>query len=82
MTLTREDFDAWRHNPLTELVLDRVLQHEMNKTKAAHDAAAWEGPLPPEAHMSLRERHDTLAWLRSLDFETVEDRLREEKDSQ
>ena len=81
MTLTRDDFDAWRHSPLTELILDRVLQWEMNKTKALHDEAAWEGPLLPEAHAVLRERHDTLSWVRSLDFEAVEERLTEEKES-
>ncbi len=82
MKLTPDDFEAWRHNPLTELILDRFLVAEMNTTKAMHDGEAWDGPLDPARHAAFRERHETLEWLRTLTFEEIEAWLSPDKESE
>ena len=79
--LTREEFEAWRASPLTELILGRFIADEMAATKARHDAQAWEGPLAPETHTAYRERYETLEFMNTLDFETVEAWLTTESES-
>lgn len=82
LKLSREDFEAWRHSPLAELIFDRLIQDEMNVTKAQHDAEAWEAPLQPERHAAFRERYETLEFIRTLSFDQIEDWLNEEKESE
>ncbi len=72
MTFTRDDFEAWRGNPLTELILDRYLRAELDRTKATHDEMAWGGPLEPAQHAAFRERYETLEWLREMSFEEID----------
>lgn len=71
MKLTEDDFEAWRHHPLTELVLDRYVADEMAKTRASHDAEAWGGPLEPDRHAALRERYETLEWMKDISFQEI-----------
>lgn len=73
MKLTRDDFEAWRHNPLTELILDRYVADEMAKTRVMHDNEAWGGPLDPDRHAALRERYETLEWMTEISFDEVEE---------
>jgi hypothetical protein len=73
MKLTRDDFEAWRHNPLTELILDRYVTDEMAKTRAMHDTEAWNGPLDLDRHAALRERFETLEWMKEISFDEVEE---------
>lgn len=79
MTLTRDDFEAWRHNPLTELILDRFLQTEMTITKGQHDAEAWLGPLDPARHAAFRERYETLEFVRQISFEEIKEWMNSEQ---
>lgn len=81
MKLTAADFELWRHAPITELILDRLLGGEMALTKARHDDEAWSGPLLPEQHAAFRERYETLEWLRTLTFEQIEGWLGAEQET-
>jgi hypothetical protein len=71
MTLTPEDFEAWRDAPLTRLV-GRFLGEEMAKTRRAHDDHAWAEPLAPAQHAVYRERYETLEWIQGLTFEEID----------
>lgn len=80
MKLTREDFDAWRASPLTELVLDRYIRDRMALARATHDAEAWGGPLTPDRHAVLREQYETLESLAELDFDDLSEWLQEQQE--
>jgi hypothetical protein len=82
MKLTREDFELWRHQGLTELILDRYVAARMNAAKAVHDAEAWSGPLEPERHASLREHYETLESIRDLTFDELHEWLKTEVEQQ
>lgn len=82
MRFTADDFEAWRHSGITELILDRFVAAEMRVTREQHDAAAWNGPLEPEEHAAYRARHDTLELIRHLTFEDVEAWLREQAETE
>lgn len=75
MKLTPEDFEAWRESPMTRLVLDRYARAEMKRTREAHDDMAWDGPLDPARHASLRERYETLEWIQGLTCEELSEWL-------
>lgn len=82
MKLTSDDFEAWRHSPLTELIFDKLLQFEMDVTKAQHDVEAWDGVLGDVRHTAFRERYDTLEWLKTLSFEDLHKWLTEDQETQ
>lgn len=82
MKLTRDDFELWRHQALTELILDRYLADRMNAAKAMHDEEAWGGPLSPERHASLREHYETLESIRELTFDELHEWLTPEEEQQ
>lgn len=76
MKLTADDFEAWRHSPLSELILSKFLTAEMQKTRAGHEGASWQGPLADSDHAAYRERYETLEWLKNLTFEEVDEWLK------
>jgi hypothetical protein len=78
--LTPDDFEIWRTSPLTQLVLDRFLGAEQDRTEAQLIGEAWEGPMTPERHAALRERYETLGFVRGADFEQLNDWLTERED--
>lgn len=77
--LTDEEFEAWRHSPLTQLIFDGYLADEMQLTRKKHDAAAWVAPLMPEVHASYRERWETLEWLRNMTAEELREWMEENR---
>jgi hypothetical protein len=80
MKLTADDFEIWRTSPLTQLVLDEFLAVERGNTKTQLFVEAWEGRLEPARHAALRERCDTLDFVREIDFEQLNDWLTERED--
>jgi hypothetical protein len=80
MKLTAEDFDAWRANPLTQLILDRYIGEEMSITRDQHNAEAWEGPVDVGRHAALRERYETLEFVQGLTFKDLDEWLREKQE--
>jgi hypothetical protein len=80
MKLTADDFEIWRTSPLTQLVFDEFLRAEKAETEAQLFLEAWEGPQTPERHAALRERCDTLDFVREIDFEQLNEWLTERED--
>ena len=75
MKLTKDEFEAWRGNPMTELILDRYLEAEKQLTRNEHDDEAWGGPLSEARHAVYRERFETLEFVQTLDFEELQEWL-------
>lgn len=76
---TPEEFEAWRGHPVTQWMLDIFVAAEMKRTRERFNEIAWYNRNAEEVRVAHRERHDTLDWLRTLNMETVNELLEQQK---
>lgn len=75
MTITQEDFELWRLNPVTEAFFT-VLRGKIEECKASWMAASWaQGKVDERLLADLRARADISQSYVGIDFETLEAEL-------
>jgi uncharacterized phage-associated protein len=78
MKITKEDFDAWRDNPVTEEVF-RALRNVETRAKQTWLDKSWNaGVTDPVLLADLRARAETVTDLCELTFEELEEELKNE----
>lgn len=75
--ITKEDYDAWRDNPVTQAVHE-ALRRKAEAAKEAWLDASWNsGQTSPELLADLRATANICDDIRGLRFEELEDELRD-----
>lgn len=73
MTFEKDEFDAWRDNPITQAVM-KYVQELADRAKAEWIAASWEqGVVDPVLRADLYSRSQIASDLVNLNYEDIED---------
>ena len=79
MKITKEDFEGWRNNLVTEEVF-RAFDRLGERAKQTWLAASWgKGQCDPVLLADLRARAEVVEDFRKLEFETLEEALDDDK---
>lgn len=73
MTISKDDFDAWRANPITQAVFAWAQDHAA-KAKERWDAASWEGgEADPVLLSELRTRAEVAQDFTDVELSDIQD---------
>lgn len=71
MTITKDEWEAWRGNPVTEAYFAKI-ETEVERTKEHWIGVAWdEGHLDEREYAYHKARVNALTYMQSLDYEDV-----------